>query len=134
MDDIDPQTVCFIAAKARAFDAKVEVGEAVSRGGPAEDDISAVLEDRPNDSTYAELKHVIDDLNVDQQVELVALTWLGRGDFTPEEWGEAIGRARDARTNETSLYLMGIPLLSDYLEEGLSALGYSCEDYQTERV
>jgi Protein of unknown function (DUF3775) len=67
-------------------------------------------------------------LNVDEQVSLVALTWIGRGTYGPEDLEEAIETARNERVNATSQYLLGIPLLADYLEEGLDKLGISVED------
>ena len=60
----------------------------------------------------------------------VALTWVGRGDFAAEEWDDALTAARDRRTGPTADYLLGVPLLGDLLEEGFTALGYSCEDYE----
>src|SRR3546814_15793239 len=65
-------------------------------------------------------------MNDDEQAELVALTWLGRGDFTADEWSEALAAARERDTGPTSAYLLGIPILADYLEEGLSQFGLSC--------
>jgi len=61
---------------------------------------------------------------------LVALTWVGRGTYTADEFEEAIATARDERTNPTEVYLLGIPLLADYLEEGLEKLGFSIEDVE----
>ena len=46
------------------------------------------------------------------------------------ELDEAIRMARAERTNPTEAYLLGIPLLADYLEEGLDKLGYSIEDVE----
>ena len=54
--------------------------------------------------------------------------WLGRGDFGVEEWESALQQAREAWTPRTADYLIGTPLVADYLEEGLSELGYSCSD------
>lgn len=71
------------------------------------------------DTYYQELKAAIEDLEPDQQVSLVALTWLGRGDFSLEEWGEALSNAEDSWNNHTADYLIGTSLLADYLEEGL---------------
>ena len=76
----------------------------------------------------SKLKEFIRDLNVDEQASLVALAWIGRGSFTPEELDEALATARAERTNRTEDYLLGMPLLPDYLEEGLYRLGYSVED------
>ena len=53
-----------------------------------------------------------------------------RGDFAAEEWDDALTAARDRRTGPTADYLLGVPLLGDLLEEGFTALGYSCEDYE----
>jgi hypothetical protein len=51
----------------------------------------------------------------------VALAWIGRGDYTGRDWREAVTTARGRRTTRTSRYLLGMPLLSDYLDEGLAA-------------
>ena len=56
-------------------------------------------------------------------MHLVALAWIGRGTFSAEEFDEAVQTARDERVNSTSRYLLGMPLLADYLEEGLEQLG-----------
>src|SRR3546814_18658409 len=76
------------------------------------------------------MREVIDDLNEDEQIELVALSWVGRGDFLAEEWDDALTAARDRHTGPTSTYLLGMPLLGDLLEEGFTAVGHSCEDYE----
>jgi hypothetical protein len=67
-------------------------------------------------------------LNEDEQASLVALAWIGRGSFSAEELDDAIETAKSERVNRTDNYLLGIPLLADYLEEGLDKLGYSVED------
>ena len=61
-------------------------------------------------------------------MSLVALAWIGRGSFGPEELEEALATARAERSNRTEEYLLGMPLLPDYLEEALDRLGYSVED------
>ncbi len=67
-------------------------------------------------------------------VELLALTWLGRGDYTKDEWADAVAQAWQTRNERAVPYRTGILLLSDYLEEGLSQLGYSCEEYEIDRL
>ncbi|MCB1991069.1 MAG: DUF3775 domain-containing protein, partial [Geminicoccaceae bacterium] len=79
-----------------------------------------------DDNTEDELRSLIDDLNDDEQVELVALAWLGRGSYGIEEWAEAQAEARRAHNKRTAQYLLGMPLLADYLDEGLAAFGVSC--------
>lgn len=121
------EKVCFIVAKAREFDVKVEASEP-SRGSNAIDDEDAdILEDYSDDMTETELKDAIESLNDEESLNLVALVWLGRGDFTADEFGDAVKQARIDRSAPTSDYLMGTPLLPDYLEEGLNLLGFSCE-------
>ncbi len=118
--------VCFLIVEAREFDVQEAVVDEDDDSSPIDDGFRSVLEAHGDDSTFQELKSVIDDLNDDEQADLVALTWLGRGDFSIDEWDEARRTARGRRTGPTSLYLLGIPVLSDYLEEGLAAFGLSC--------
>ncbi|HMA16635.1 MAG: DUF3775 domain-containing protein [Bacteroidota bacterium] len=128
--EIDPATVCFLIAKARAFDAKVGAADRDDVSQQGEDEMHDVLEDYGDDPVVEEIRSTIHDLNVDEQVELVALTWVGRGDFAAEEWSDALAAAQERRTGPTADYLLGVPLLGDLLEEGFTALGYSCEDYE----
>ncbi len=127
---IAPEKICFIVLKAREFDAKVEVVEPNPGSNPSDEDMREVLEDYDDDAVYDELKEFIGAQNEDEQVELVALTWIGRGDFEKSEVAEAREQARQARSGPTADYLLGIPLLSDYLEMGLDQLGESCEEFK----
>ena len=67
-------------------------------------------------------------LNEDEQVSLVALMWIGRESFEPEDLAEAIAEARAEATAPTEQYLSGIPNLAEYLEDGLDALGIDVAD------
>jgi hypothetical protein len=71
-------------------------------------------------------------MDEDEQCELVALTWVGRGDFTAEEWDAAVAQARERRVGPTSTYLLGIPLLASHLESGLDEFDESCEGYASD--
>lgn len=128
MDSLSAEKVGFIIAKAREFDVKVDPVAPDPGFNPADDAEMDVLEDFAADPTYDELISAIRELNRDEQIELVALAWVGRGSFTPEQWVEAVAEARDAHNNHTAEYLTGIPLLSNYLEEGLEVMGDSSED------
>lgn len=75
----------------------------------------------------AELTAVIGSMSVDEQVDLVALTWLGRGDGEIDDWNELRAEAARAHNRRTAAYLLGIPLLADYLEEALEEFGIECE-------
>lgn len=126
--DIAPEKVAHVIIKAREYDAKVGAWNDTPQEGDAEEDPNAILEDFANDPTRAEIATFIEGLNYDEQANLVALAWVGRGTFEKEEFAEAVETARAERVNATAGYLLGIPLLADYLEEGLDKMGYSVED------
>jgi hypothetical protein len=126
--------ICFIIVKSREFEAKDAPSGLTVGSNATDDDMAAVLEMRRNDPVFEELYAFIDDLNEDQQVDLVALAWVGRGDFTIDEWADAQDTAREARSGPTATYLLGLPLLPDYLEDALSDLDRSCEDEEMGRL
>ena len=130
--EIAPEKVAHVIIKAREFDAKVGAWDASPEDGDADEEPSAILEDLSNDPTAAEIVGFIDALNDDEQVNLVALAWVGRGTFEPEEFEEAVETARNEQINSTASYLLGLPLLADYLEEGLEKLGYSANDIESD--
>jgi hypothetical protein len=125
---LDVDKVCFILTKARQFDAKVEATDPDSGSNATDDGNVDILEEVGTDPVEQELISFIHDLNVDEKIELVALTMLGRGDGNLSDWAALKTAAEDATNNYTAGYLMGIPLLSDYLEEGLSLFGVSCQN------
>ncbi|MGI9506008.1 MAG: DUF3775 domain-containing protein [Geminicoccaceae bacterium] len=122
---INPDKVCFVIAKAREVNVKVAPEELADDG----DDMERILEDYADDATSQELKAFLDAQSDDVLRELLALTWIGRGDYTASEWQSAMGEIKDVRDQHTSDYLMGTPLLADYLEEGLSQFGLTCDDF-----
>ena len=128
MLEIAPEKVAHVIIKAREWDAKVGTWTDPGTAGDSEDNPAAVLEDSKTDHTRGELAGFIAALNDDEQTSLVALAWIGRGTFEPEELDEAIETARDERVNSTARYLIGMPLLADYLEEGLERLGISATE------
>ncbi len=128
MLSINPETVCFIILRARDFQAKeaVEIPEPPLSTG--DHWALQVLADHNEDLDLAEVRSVVADLEPDQEAQLVALMWLGRGDYTLEEWDAAVGEARDSLTDHTAEYLLAHPLVADFLEEGLDLHGYRCEE------
>lgn len=126
------ETLVYIIEKAREFDALVPPVLIEDGSNPTDDEEgdTSILEDRPNNPTAQELKEALDTLNDDQRDEIVALTWVGRGDFTNEDWDEAIEAAHERHNGDEVRYLMGTPLLADYLEEGAVQLGYTREDLE----
>ncbi len=129
--DISPTKVGFIIIKAREYDGKVAAWD---DSKTSDHDAEAILENFSDDATRTELKTFIADLNEDEQANLVALAWIGRGSYGPDELDEALETARAERVNPTEDYLLGIPMLADYLEEGLDRLGYSVEDAEDDAL
>jgi hypothetical protein len=132
--NVSPQKVCFIVVKAREYDAKVEPVDSEPDSSPADDQEREVLEDFASDATLDELRAAIDGLNEDELVDLIALVWVGRGDFGKEEWAEARALADERHRRHSADYLAGIPTLGDYLEEGLAEIGYSCDEFDAEHL
>jgi hypothetical protein len=130
---ISPEKVCFIIVKAREFDAKDEVTDPDPGSNPS-DDGDAILEDHSDDPVVEELTSFIDSLSEDEQIDLVALMWLGRDDYSVADWGEVRAEADRAHNEHTAGYLLGTPLLGDFLDEGLSVLGYSCGDFEVDHL
>ena len=120
------ETVCFIIAKARQFDAKDEVTDPDPGSNASDDGMRAVLEDHSDDPVRTELSSVIWALNEDAQIDLVAMAWLGRGDGDTRDWKALRGEAAREHNARTADYLLGMPLLADYLEEALAQFGFSC--------
>ncbi len=127
MLNLNPDTVCFLISKARVFHSKEGVVFPDTPDSPADDWALQALADHGGDSVLEEFKSTMDDLEPDQQQEVVALMWLGRDEFSVDEWDAALEEARSSWTPSTAEYLLAHPQLSDYLLEGLNLLGYSCD-------
>ncbi|HEY3795251.1 MAG TPA: DUF3775 domain-containing protein [Bradyrhizobium sp.] len=125
---ISPEKVCYIAAKAREFDVKDVVTDPGDSSNATDDAMRSVLEDHNDDPVVQEISAAIFGMSEDEQIDLVTLVWLGRGDGAIGDWQDLHAEAARAHNKRTASYLLGIPLLSDYLEEGLAAFGQSCEE------
>ena len=128
MLQISPAKIAQVIIRARDLDAKVGTWDTAGDEADAE----TILEARAGDATERELRAFIEGLNEDEQASLVAVMWIGRETFGADELEEAIDTARVERTGPTSRYLLGIPLLADFLEDGLDALGISVEEAEDE--
>ena len=131
---VSTEQVCFIIAKARQFEVK-DVPTVPDPGSNASDDrMVSVLEARGNDPVAQEIRAFVNAMDEDQKIDLVALTWVGRGDYEIGEWKEARAQAAAAHNDRTADYLLGLPLLSEFLEDALSDCGLSCEDEEMGRL
>ncbi len=119
--------LAFIIEKAREFDAETAPVDEGSGSNQADDAEVAILEDTPDNPALEELTDALDNLNDDQRDELLALMWVGRGDFIRAEWRDALSLARQRHNERETRYMVGTPLLGDYLAQGLADLGYTPE-------
>jgi hypothetical protein len=123
-----------VAVKARELDVKVAPEEQGEGSNATDDGMAQILEDYPSDATREELKSFLEALNDDEVEDLLALTWLGRDDYTIDDWDDIMAEVRDVRERHTIDYLLGTPLLADYLESGLDAFGLSCDEFELGRL
>ncbi|AGA90206.1 Protein of unknown function (DUF3775) [Thioflavicoccus mobilis 8321] len=122
------EALCFIIAKAREFQAKEGVVIPESPENPSDDWAMQVLADHGNDYSVREIQDTLAEFNGRQRAELIALMWLGRGDYDIEEWEVAVDDALGDLSVRAAEYLLAHPMVSDYLEEGLIAHGYYCNE------
>lgn len=124
----------FIILKAREFDVKEGITEPDPGSNPTDDGQAAVLEDHGDDPVRAELVGFIHAMNEDERADLVVLAWLGRGDGELADWDELRSQALQEHNKRTASYLLGMPMLADYLEEGLAQFDESIEDVEAEHL
>src|SRR5258707_9891252 len=106
---ISTEKVCFVVVKTREFDVKDVATTSDDGSNPTDDRMIEVLEDRPDDPVVQELVSFIEAMSEDEQVDLVTLVRLGRGDGAVDEWGELRAEAARAYNRRTASYLLGMP-------------------------
>ena len=125
---ISAEDVGYLIVKAREFDVKEANSDPDSGSNATDDNMIDVLEDNGSDPVASEIAGFINSLSEEEQTDLVALMRLGRGDGTIEEWNDLRREAAEERNRQTARYLLGQPLLGDYLADGLAAFGLSWVD------
>ncbi len=131
-DDVDLgvslETVATVVDLARSIQVKEETDpEQATEDANSE---AALLQETPDDMTEDSLRQFIDELNEDEQAALVALAWIGRGDYGPEDWDEARALAAERNESDAASYLLGMEMLGDLLAEGVAGFGLSIEDVE----
>lgn len=128
---LSPATIRMLVQKARAAAAANDGGYEDGHDREIEFDVDTLqdthahdglAEEEADDLSAEELIELIEDLNVDESAELVAMVWIGRGDYDAEDFDQAVEDARDRALRSTAKYLTGMPLFADHLEAGLEAL------------
>jgi len=129
---VSPEQVAFIIVKARQFSAKVGATGLNDASDPADEQDGGViiLENMRHDPVLQELTDAIEGLAEDEQRDLIALLWIGRGEFDAEDWEEA-RRQADATefSRGVSRYLLRDPLSGENLAEGMNRMGFDISDY-----
>jgi hypothetical protein len=131
---ISSEKVCYLIVKAREFDVQDLAADADSGSNASDDGMVDVLEDHADNPVIQEIGTFVAELGDEEKADLMALMQLGRGDGTFEDWEALRDQAFREHGDRTAAYLIGEPLLSDYLEEGLSQFGFSCAEFEIGRL
>ena len=123
------ETVCRIILRAREWESLVPDTDPDEASNPTDDRAVDVLEDDGDNPVEEELRAAIGDLAEDEARELVALALVGRGSFDKDEWDDALEAAADE--DDAADFLLGLPMLSAYLETGLAAFDLDCDGLGT---
>jgi hypothetical protein len=134
MNHLSVEKACFIIVKAREYHAKTEPDDLEAGSNAADDKMVEILEDNPDDPTFEELVGAVESLNDEERAELLALFWLGRGDFEKMNWRSGLKQAAEFDGKQAARYIVSHPMASDHIESGLEAFGQSCEAFEIERL
>ena len=131
---ISSEKVCYLIVKAREFDVQDLEADPDSGSNPSDDRMIDVLEDHADNPVVQEISTFVADLSDEEKADVMALMQLGRGDGTFEDWEALRDQAFREHGEQTGAYLLGHPLVSDYLEEGLTQFGFSCAEFEMGRL
>ena len=131
---ISSEKVCFLIVKAREFDAQEGSSDPDSGSNATDDRMIDVLEEGGENAVQQEIRTFIAEMDEEQKADLIGLLRLGRGDGTMEEWDDMRAEGFGEHAGDVAAYLLGEPMLGDYLEEGLSQFGFSCAEFEIGRL
>jgi len=131
---ISSEKVCFLIVKAREFDVQDGSSDTDSGSNASDDRMIDVLEDGGENAVQQEIRTFIAEMDEEEKADLIGLLRLGRGDGTMEEWEEMRAEGFGEHAGNVAAYLLGEPMLGDYLEEGLSQFGFSCSEFEIGRL
>lgn len=131
---ISSEKVCYLVVKFREFDVQDVETDPDDSSNPTDDRMVAILEAHADNPVVQEIRAFVEDLNDDEQIDLLALLRLGRGDGTLGEWEGLRNEAERELLPHIVPYLLGQPQVSDYLEEALSQFGFSCAEFEIDRL
>jgi hypothetical protein len=132
MLEISPEKVAFVIVRSRGITDPMDTSDMETTMDRDDAGPESVLFDSPSDFTGQELRGFLNGLNEDELASLIAVAWIGRETYAPEELNEAMAVAKAEHRNNPIAYLMSLPLLPDYLADGMEALGISTEALEGE--
>jgi hypothetical protein len=124
---ISAQKVCDFIEAAREVAGKIEptTGDGTT---PGDDSKLVTIEDYPGeDDRRGQMEEFISGLNIDEQVDLLAMIYVGRGDFDFGDWLDAVREASARIADRDPDYMIGDAALPEYLGAALDAFGRSCD-------
>ena len=98
--DVSLNKLAQIVLLARAFDAQTSESDPDEASNASDDRLVSVLEAQADNPIGQELREAIESLSDDEQAVLVALTWVGRGDFECDELEKAVTTVRPQRPQD----------------------------------
>jgi hypothetical protein len=128
---ISVEKVCALIEAARELAGKVPstAGDRTTTGDDSKlatiDEAEGIGEDQ--DARRSQTVEFIAGLNVEEQADVLALIWLGRGDYDIGEWDEALTEAEARIAARDPDYMIGDSALPEYLGDGIEAFGLSCD-------
>lgn len=131
---VSEETLAAIILEARAFDVTVDETDEDEASNDIDDGEVSVFEDQADNPAEQVLLEGIASLSMEEQEVLVALAWIGRGDYDASEWEEARQMAADRDNGDVAHYLSGMPMLGDYLEAGAAALGINLSETEAQTM
>jgi hypothetical protein len=131
---ISSEKVCFLIVKAREFDVEEGSSDPDSGSNATDDGMTDVLEEGGENAVEEEIRIFVAEMDEDEKADLIGLLRLGRGDGTLEEWDDMRTEGFGEHAGNVAAYLLGEPMLGDYLEEGLAQFGMSCSEFEIGRL
>jgi hypothetical protein len=131
---ISPEKVAYLIIKAREFDVQDANSDPGSGSNSMDDGMIDVLEDHGDNPVQQEIRAFVGALSDDEKADLIALMQLGREDGTMEEWEAMRAQGLREHGGRVAAYLLGQPLVSNYLEDGLQQFDVSIEEFENGRL
>jgi hypothetical protein len=128
MFEINKDIICSIIKRAREINIASDLATPDNGDDLSDAEIRQHLAEFQDDLSFQEVRDLINDLDPDQQQKIIALMYMGRGDYDGTEWQAALEQALTVPEENRADYLLSKPGLADYLSDGLQFFNYTCEE------